>query len=450
MDPITAIGFAANIVQIIDAVVKVVGYLNDVKDAPKDRARLARESTSLLAFLTDFRYKVEESSTDDPWFSSIRLLAAPGGPLEQFRDEMDELARKLKPQSGLRKFGKALVWTLDKNDINNIISRIERLKALVSISRQEDHFKLSLEIKSDLNDLRHGVLRDHGDLDELKQGVLRGQKERQNIITWISDLDFSAKQRDFFTGCEQGTGEWFLKSDIFEAWIGGDSGTLWCPGVPGAGKTIIMSLVVDYLERNLALDHVGIAYIYFNYKEQSEQTATNLIASLLQQLVRKDAFVSEEITSLFHRHMQQLTRPTIAEWSMLLESQIGRFSRVFILIDALDECSESTRDEFLYEMQQLQPFINLLITSRPISTIELELDGAARLGIHAADADIRRYLERRVKRERRLRRLLITDSALEETIVETIAENAKGMFLLAQLQMDSVAKKNSRRDIRKA
>ena len=139
MDPLSAVGLAVNIVQIIDSVVKIVGYINDVKDAPKDRARLAQESVSLLAFLTDFRIKVEDSSTDDPWFASVRSLGGPDGPLERFRDDMDELARKLKPQSGLRKFGRSLVWTLDKTDINNIILRIERLKVLVGLSRQEDH-----------------------------------------------------------------------------------------------------------------------------------------------------------------------------------------------------------------------------------------------------------------------------------------------------------------------
>lgn len=139
MDPISTLGLVVNVVQIIEALLKVVGYINDVKEAPKDRARLARECASLLAFLTDFRYKVEESSTDDPWYSSVQLLAATDGPLEQFRDELEELMRRLKPQTGLRKFGKALVWTLDQYYINNTISRIERLKALISVSRQEDH-----------------------------------------------------------------------------------------------------------------------------------------------------------------------------------------------------------------------------------------------------------------------------------------------------------------------
>lgn len=55
MDPVTVVGLAASIVQLIDATTTVIKYLNDVKDAPKDRATLAREGSGLLALFTDLR-----------------------------------------------------------------------------------------------------------------------------------------------------------------------------------------------------------------------------------------------------------------------------------------------------------------------------------------------------------------------------------------------------------
>jgi hypothetical protein len=65
MDPITAVGLAASIVQLINATTKALKYLNDVKDAQKDRATLAREASSLLALITDLRNKVEEAEETD-------------------------------------------------------------------------------------------------------------------------------------------------------------------------------------------------------------------------------------------------------------------------------------------------------------------------------------------------------------------------------------------------
>ena len=45
------------------------------------------------------------------------------------------------------------------------------------------------------------------------------------------------------------------------------------------------SIVVDYLTRIHGSDEVRVAYIYCGYKDQSIQTASNLIAALARQLV---------------------------------------------------------------------------------------------------------------------------------------------------------------------
>ena len=139
MDPITAVGLVASVVQLIDATATAIKYLNDVKDAPKDRATLAREGSSLLALFTDLRYRVEEADSTSAWFAGVRSLGVEGGPLDQFKDAMEGLARKLKPEAGIKKFGKTLIWTLDKNEISNILSKIERLKTLVGLALQKDH-----------------------------------------------------------------------------------------------------------------------------------------------------------------------------------------------------------------------------------------------------------------------------------------------------------------------
>lgn len=189
------------------------------------------------------------------------------------------------------------------------------------------------------------------------------------------------------------------------------------------------SLVISHLEQKFAQKNVAVAYIFCNYKDQANQTVVNLVASLLQQLMRSHAVLPQEFAHFINRHIWKRTRPTRAEWSNLLQLQIRRFDRVFIVVDALDEYSEEggTRDSFLNEIRKLQPFVHLLITSRPISGIENELDGATHLEIRATDGDVSRYLENRIVKEGRLRRLLRADLALQETIIAKIVENAKGM-----------------------
>lgn len=139
MDPITVVGFVAAVVQLIDATSKALNYLNDVKDAPKDRAKLAREATGLLSLFTDLRYRVEDANSADPWFVGLRSLGEHGGPLDEFKRAMDDLADKLSPAKGVKKLTRALLWTLDKKDVDILLSEIERLKTLVGLALQNDH-----------------------------------------------------------------------------------------------------------------------------------------------------------------------------------------------------------------------------------------------------------------------------------------------------------------------
>src|SRR5436190_10435295 len=100
----------------------------------------------------------------------------------------------------------------------------------------------------------------------------------------------------------------------------------------------LRSIVVEYLERSFEKNNVAIAYIYCSYKEQEDQTDVNLIASLLQQLVQSNPIIFDEIASLYDDNIKKQKRPTLSEWSKLLQLEIRSLSKVFIIIDALDEC----------------------------------------------------------------------------------------------------------------
>jgi hypothetical protein len=105
---------------------------------------------------------------------------------------------------------------------------------------------------------------------------------------------------------------------------------------------VLRSIVIDYLKHSIEREDVAIIYIYCSYKEKDDQTAANLIASLLQQLVQISPVVSGEILSLYDYHTKNGTRPALGELSRLLQLESRRFSKVFVLIDALDECPESS------------------------------------------------------------------------------------------------------------
>ena len=198
---------------------------------------------------------------------------------------------------------------------------------------------------------------------------------------------------------------------------------------------IFRSVVVDHLGKlKDASENTSLAYVYCSYKEREDHTVANLITNILQQLIPEDAAIPGEIMALYRHHVGKPTRPTLTEWSELLQSEVRRSSTVLIVIDALDECREEddTRDNFLQELKRLQPFIHLFVTSRPDSVIEQEFEKAIHLEIHAHDSDVRRYLEQRIVRTPRLRRRVEKDPALQGDIINTIIEKSKGMQVAPQ------------------
>jgi hypothetical protein len=169
--------------------------------------------------------------------------------------------------------------------------------------------------------------------------------------------------------------------------------------------------------------------VYFNYKEQ-DQTATNIVASLLQQLLHQQTDIPEEVKLLHEDHVTKGTRPPLLTCSKILQTTIRRFTKVFVVVDALDECSEEdgVRKIFSMLLNQIAPDSNLLITSRHTAVIESMFEGATRIEIRASHKDIRNYLSARITENSQLVRYIKIDPTLLGTILDTITSKADGMY----------------------
>ena len=108
--------------------------------------------------------------------------------------------------------------------------------------------------------------------------------------------------------------------------------TLFCPGIPGAGKTILASIVIDELCKMYNNDiKIGIAYIYCNFRRQDEQTADALLANLLKQLARGQSDLPASVRDLHDQHDAKRTRPSLDEISRALQSVAAMYSKIFIV-----------------------------------------------------------------------------------------------------------------------
>jgi Cdc6-like AAA superfamily ATPase len=269
-----------------------------------------------------------------------------------------------------------------------------------------------------------------------KDGVDRlnkcqGDQERRTIIEWLTTIDYATQQSDFTARRQEGTGQWLLNSNEFQGWLNQTSRTLFCPGIPGAGKTMITSIVVDHLCIKFRNDTtVAIAYLYCNFQRQQEQKPTDLLASILKQLIQRQPSVPEKVMSLYKHHYDERTRPSFDEISKVLHSIVYNYSKTFIIIDALDECqvSDGGRRMLLSEIFNLQAKTgaSFFATSRFIPEIAKEFEGNISLEIRASDDDVQRYLDAKMSQ---LRPFASRNSTLQEEIKSEIVKAVDGMYV---------------------
>lgn len=262
--------------------------------------------------------------------------------------------------------------------------------------------------------------------------IQRGDnQEHQAIADWLTPMNYGPQHSDFVRRRQKGTGKWLLNSNEFQMWLSQSNETLFCPGIPGAGKTIITSMIIEYLLTKFQNSTgIGIAYLYCNFRQQHVQKPEDLLASLLKQLILEQVSLSESMKKLYNCHKNKQTRPLIDEILVELHSVIIGYSRTFIIIDALDECQVSNGDRrrFLSEVFSLQAKTgaSLFATSRFIPEVQKEFEGNITLEIRARDEDVQRYVSGKMPR---LRSFILRNSALQEEIESGITKAVDGMYV---------------------
>ncbi len=260
--------------------------------------------------------------------------------------------------------------------------------------------------------------------------TIRPVRLRTRSINWFTSADYSQQQCDFLSRRQEGTGQWLLDSDNFQRWLSEAGLTMFCPGIPGGGKTVITSTVVDHLQTKFAKDpHVGVAFAYCNFRQTTEQSARDLLTSILRQLLCQLSDVPRAVAKVYDkRRMNGMTLAVFRDLIKCLSATLSSFSRSFILIDALDESQVSNdgRDRFLTELFMLQEktLLSLFATSRFMPDIQTKFKGSLTTEIRGHEEDVRMYLTSSISI---LRLFVQRDAELQKEIMDAVSGAVDGM-----------------------
>jgi hypothetical protein len=84
-------------------------------------------------------------------------------------------------------------------------------------------------------------------------------------------------------------------------------------------------------------DH-GCAYFYFAFRDKSKQTCESLIQSLVIQPASQTTRLDVELEKLYSQYHP--SKPQLESLVSTLRHLIFIFTEVYVIVDALDECTE--------------------------------------------------------------------------------------------------------------
>ncbi|KAH6889045.1 ankyrin repeat-containing domain protein [Coprinopsis sp. MPI-PUGE-AT-0042] len=262
--------------------------------------------------------------------------------------------------------------------------------------------------------------------------------------------NFRQIYQDMLSKATLGTGMWLLKGDKFRLWLepNGDIKVFWGSGIPGAGKTLLASIVIEHLEALGKETHaeICVCYVYFRYSDCSEITVRRVLEILVMQTLERHPQCLALIEKTYDQHLRERTEPTEAQLLGLLRELTKDMAITFYVLDALDEAPTKIQlavDETLASLN-----VKLFITSRPLEPVEANFPEAHTFHIVAQDTDIDLHIAKGISKSAALRRLLQVIPSLRDGIISSIKRNCGGMFLHASLQLDALGECFSAQDVR--
>ncbi|KAH6909872.1 hypothetical protein BKA70DRAFT_1041891, partial [Coprinopsis sp. MPI-PUGE-AT-0042] len=246
---------------------------------------------------------------------------------------------------------------------------------------------------------------------------------------------------DILSKATPGTGVWWLKTAKFLIWLeaNGDIKILWGTGIPGAGKTVLASIVIRDLEARAeaAGGRICVCYVYLRYSDRADLTVRNVLEILVKQTVERHPNCEVLAEQAYARHLREKTQPSEDELLQLLHQFTETTAATFYVLDALDEAPEKLQLDLVRKLASLN--VRLFITSRPLKNVEARVPGARSFPIVAQGEDLDLHITQEIARSPDLQDLLErAGPSLREQIVSSIKKNCGGMFLHASLQMDAL------------
>jgi hypothetical protein len=263
------------------------------------------------------------------------------------------------------------------------------------------------------------------------------QQKLSGLRQWLSAPNPATQPQRVLRNRSQGTCHWILDSRKYAKWKKTPASILWLYGMPGCGKTIISTAVLEDLLQSCSHRSTGVsAHFYFDLNDAQTQCPDMMLRSLICQLSQNCARMPASLDTLFALRDSRQGLPSLQTLLEAFKQMMLEFPQVFVLIEALDECRQ------LQELMDVLETVagcqldnmHLLMISRKERDIESSLESYVKeedticLKRDVVDRDIQAFVQQRLSDDKSLAKWN-KDPAVRQEIEARVMHSARGMYV---------------------
>ena len=364
-----------------------------------------------------------ESSRIDSWppgssnSALFKSLNAAHGPLKTCEAALKAISDKLDTVTEASRTRKMLIWPFKANAVQEILQVIQKQKsnlilALASdearaVSQMEDSLETNAEA---LLQIKHGLAQNMATMTEVRDVVQNEieRKELEKMKQWLQSTDPGPNHRAAQEAHEPLTGNWLLESPDYCAWRAGSGALLWLNGISGCGKTVLSATVIEDVRRFCSTNpDICYAYYYFDFNDAAKSKPHSMVSSLLGILGCRMESHPQCIRDLHDMYLSGQQEPSFDDMFSALVSVLQGRPKVYIILDALDECMEQDRLlKCICTMESTCKNVSIFVSSRrEYNIIEALVDHVTYdidMKTAAVDADIELFVQNILSTDRAL------------------------------------------------
>lgn len=262
---------------------------------------------------------------------------------------------------------------------------------------------------------------------------------------YVDDLE-AARSSRYGNTCR-----WILGKDEFEQWSSSKApckqNLLWIHAIPGAGKTVLSSYLVDSLtQSSQSMSQSPVLYFFFKNTDADKNSAVAAARSLLYQMYQRALGIHHfpaDIEAEMDNSGSDRAKSFRTVWRLIHKhaSHFESAEPLTIVIDALDECIDDLKS-LVTSLKTLSQDTStkVIVTSRREKyLVEMFSDTITmEMGLDDVQNDIHAFLEHKVSMSPKLRHSLVRSS-----VIGTLSRESRGMFLWAALMIKELKSKSS-------